>query len=696
MLIDTVLIANRGEIACRVIRTLRQMNIRSVAIYSDADAGALHVELADESHRIGPPPASQSYLDRDRIIELARRVGAQAIHPGYGFLSENAAFAEACENAGLIFIGPSAEVIRSMGEKSGAKQKMAEVGIPVVPGHFDSDQDPLRLRGAADALGYPLLVKAVAGGGGRGMRVVAGGEDFASALAAARREAEGAFGDDRMLLEKLVAPARHVEVQIFGDSHGNVVHLFERDCSLQRRHQKVIEEAPAPGLSDHFRNQLGDAAVRAARAIGYVGAGTVEFLIDVASESSGGSRPFYFMEMNTRLQVEHPVSEMVTGLDFVEWQIRIAAGEVLPLSQDQIVLSGHSIETRICAEDPDAGFLPTAGHIAHLSKPPEGDELRVETGVSPGDDVSVHYDSMIAKLVVWGADRRAALARLRGALAVFQLAGFATNLPFLYRAVQHPDFEAGEFDTGFIEARGADLIRRPGDIPDRILALACLEAILVRQHRAASTRRTADVRSPWDAVDSFRINLVAREEMLFESDGQSFGAEVLFLGEGRYRVSLPGGERVVSGCSEAWSEREAGEISVHRFEADLSESEGAVGERATVTAVQQGIDLTLFIEGEVYRLRCRALDGRAIAETESAGAIVTPMPGKIIQVAVAVGDRVAKGQSLVVLEAMKMEHNVCAPLDSVVEKLDVEIGDQVEEGKVLLVLAADRDGDDCS
>jgi 3-methylcrotonyl-CoA carboxylase alpha subunit len=701
--ISSVLIANRGEIACRVMKTLRRMKIRSIAIYSDADANSLHVEMADEAHRVGPAPASESYLDAQAIIEVARRTGAQAIHPGYGFLSENAEFAEACERAGLIFIGPSADVIRSMGAKDEAKRRMAEVGIPVIPGHFSPDQEAEALKVAAAALGYPLLIKAVAGGGGRGMRVVGAADEFESALAAARREANSAFGDERMLLEKLLSPARHVEVQIFGDAHGNVVHLFERDCSLQRRHQKVIEEAPAPGLSEQYRGQLGDAAVLAAKAIGYVGAGTVEFLIDVDSEQGSDYKPFYFMEMNTRLQVEHPVSEMITGVDLVEWQIRVAAGEAIPRSQKEITLDGHSIEVRICAEDPARAFLPTAGHIQYLGTPATGDTLRLETGVRSGDDVSVHYDSMIAKLVAWGEDREIASIKLAEGLADFHLEGFISNQVFLSRAIQHPAFEAGSFDTGFMDQYEAELVAGMGAVPDRILALVALEAVLSRPHLAASARRRrlapgahlrTEDRSPFEAVDSFQVNLVTREELVFEVEGESRVVGIALLADGRYRITLSEGSWIAEGTSLAYREMDSHKTAIHRFEAEVCgvETEKQSAENARelqATVLHRGGNLTVFLAGEVYRLRSRDLDQQVFDETERAGGIVTPMPGKIIEVAVAQGDRVCAGQTLLILEAMKMEHSVKAPVDSVVECLDVEVGDQVEEGKVLLVLASD-------
>src|SRR6266702_728471 len=444
-----ILIANRGEIACRIIRTARRMGIATVAVYSEADAAALHVALADEARLIGPPPARESYLDIAAVIAAARDSGAAAVHPGYGFLSENAEFAEACAKAGLVFIGPSPEVIRAMGSKAAAKALMEAHGVPVVPGYHGAEQHEGRLVAEAGRIGFPVMIKASAGGGGRGMRIVAGVGEFAAALDGARREAVGAFGDDRMLIERYLAAPRHIEVQVFGDAHGNAVHLFERDCSIQRRHQKIIEEAPAPGLDPAQRAAIGNAALKAARAVGYVGAGTVEFIVPTDKKAGDA---FYFMEMNTRIQVEHPVTEAVTGVDLVEWQLRIAAGEELPLRQEELALNGHAIEARLYAENPARDFLPSTGtlHALHL---PEGEGVRVESGVRAGDSVSPFYDPMIAKLIAWGEDRETARARLRRALGDTALVGVATNLGFLTRVAADPDFAAGRVDTRFIERR---------------------------------------------------------------------------------------------------------------------------------------------------------------------------------------------------------------------------------------------------
>ncbi|MBF0333350.1 MAG: acetyl-CoA carboxylase biotin carboxylase subunit, partial [Alphaproteobacteria bacterium] len=447
---DKILIANRGEIACRVIRTCRRMGVRSVAVFSDADASAMHVAMADEAIHIGPAPARESYLRGDVILEAARRAGAQAVHPGYGFLSENAAFARACEAAGVVFIGPPVPAIEAMGSKVESKRLMETAGVPMVPGYHGAEQSAEALCAAARKIGFPVLVKASAGGGGKGMRVVRAESELAEAVASARREAESSFGDGMLLIERYVEQPRHVEIQVFADRHGNVVHLWERDCSLQRRHQKVIEEAPAPGLEDSVRARMGEAGVAAARAVGYVGAGTVEFLY-----SAGG---FYFIEMNTRLQVEHPVTEMITGRDLVEWQLRVAAGERLPLTQAEIPRRGHAFEARLYAEDPARDFMPSIGTLHHLRPPAEGPHVRVDTGVREGDAVSIHYDPMIAKLIVWDEDRPAALRRLRAALAEYEVVGVATNAAFLAALAGHPDFAKDAVDTGFIERHRAELV----------------------------------------------------------------------------------------------------------------------------------------------------------------------------------------------------------------------------------------------
>ncbi|NDP43365.1 MAG: acetyl-CoA carboxylase biotin carboxylase subunit, partial [Aromatoleum sp.] len=481
---EKILIANRGEIACRVARTARRMGLRTVAVYSDADAGALHVAACDEAYRLGPPPPRESYLLGDTIIEIARRAGAQAIHPGYGFLSENAQFAAACASAGIAFIGPPPAAIAAMGSKSAAKNIMGAAHVPLVPGYHGDDQDPKLLAREAAKIGFPVLIKATAGGGGKGMKVVERAQDFAAALASAQREAKAGFGDDRVLIEKYLTAPRHIEIQVFADMHGSAVYLFERDCSVQRRHQKVLEEAPAPAMKPEHRRAMGEAAVAAAKAIGYVGAGTVEF---IAADTFASDGAFYFMEMNTRLQVEHPVTEMITGLDLVEWQLRVAAGEPLPLRQQDLAIRGHAIEARIYAEDPDRGFLPSIGRLAHLRAPATTRSLRVDTGVRAGDEITPYYDPMIAKLIAHGEDRAAALRRLAEALAEYEIVGVATNVAFLQRVVAHHAFASGDVDTGLI-ARHHDALFPPRTAVARdiVLAAALAEVETLAAGRAAS------------------------------------------------------------------------------------------------------------------------------------------------------------------------------------------------------------------
>ncbi|MBW2275523.1 MAG: biotin/lipoyl-binding protein [Deltaproteobacteria bacterium] len=689
MSFDTLLVANRGEIACRVMGTARRMGLRCVAVYSEPDAGALHVRMADDACCIGPARASESYLSAQRILEAARRCGAGAIHPGYGFLSENADFAEACRGAGLVFVGPSADAIRAMGSKDAAKLIMEKAGVPVVPGYHGEEQGAAALEEAAANIGYPLLVKAVAGGGGRGMREVASAAALPKALEAARREARGAFGNDHLLLEKLVSPARHVEVQIFADAQGSVLHLFERDCSIQRRHQKVIEEAPAPGLSAKTRSAMGEAAVCAARAIAYEGAGTVEFLLDC----SDGDERFYFMEMNTRLQVEHPVTEMIHGVDLVEWQLRVAAGEPLPLGQESLAPHGHAMEARIYAEDPARRFLPSPGTIVHLAEPPASDALRIETGVVAGDTITVHYDPMLAKLVAWGADREAARRQLAAALAAYEIAGPATNRSFLSRVVTHPAFAAGAVHTGFIEEHRAQLLPPPAPLPDRALALACVDAILCRTpsaSRGSATRQAGDPFSPWDAADGWLLNAEGWDELVFADGDEELRVRVHYSSEpgtlgpgaapGEYRMELPGGEQRVRGRVLERIARHG--VEIHRLEAWLADT------RVAATLVHRADLIDLFCAGEHHVLVPHDPRHSVCDEAEAAGAIVTPMPGKITRVFVEAGQRVKKGEPLLVLEAMKMEHTIAAPAAAVVESLGCAVGDQVEEGATLVVLGS--------
>ena len=664
---SSLLIANRGEIARRVMRTARSLGIRTVAVYSDADADAAHVVEADEAHRLGPAPATESYLRIEAVMEAARASGAEAIHPGYGFLSENTAFAEACESAGVTFVGPPAEAIRAMGDKSRAKAIMAEAGVPLVPGYHGEDQAPDRLAAEAEAIGYPVLIKAAAGGGGKGMRAVERPEDFAAALAAAQREAKAGFGDDRMLIERFLQRPRHIEMQVFADSHGNVVHLFERDCSIQRRHQKVLEEAPAPGLDPGMRAAMGEAAVAAARAIGYRGAGTVEFVT--------ADDVFYFIEMNTRLQVEHPVTELVTGQDLVEWQLRVAAGEALPMAQEELALDGHAIEARLYAEDPARDFLPAAGRLGHLRFPRQGPHLRIDSGVREGDVVATHYDPMLAKLIVWDRDRSAALARLSRALAETEILGVTTNLAFLGAVAEDADYRDGKLDTGFIARRG--LTESTGDdvssAPDEVLAFATLSEILSRRDQAALQAATsAEPWSPWHDTGGWRLNSGTFSRLLFR-DGSGERHVALHYVSGGFRLEIEG--RVLAlGVAEIRDGVLTAEIEDRR-------------RRAAV--LRDGLNLWLRLDGRTWLLGLHdPLALGAAEDAASAGALAAPMPGKVIQVLVDAGAEVARGEPLVVLEAMKMEHTVAAPADGIVETVHYAAGDLVEEGAELIAFAA--------
>jgi 3-methylcrotonyl-CoA carboxylase alpha subunit len=660
-----ILIANRGEIACRVMRTARRMGIATVAVYSEADRAALHAELANEAWPIGPAPASDSYLNIEAILDAARNSGAEAVHPGYGFLSENAEFAEACEAADIVFIGPPASAMRTMGSKAAAKDLMQRHGVPLVPGYHGEDQKPARLSDEAERIGFPVLIKASAGGGGRGMRAVGSAAEFATALAGAKREAGAAFADDRVLLEKYLPRPRHIEVQIFADRHGNTVHLFERDCSIQRRHQKVLEEAPAPGLDPEQRNAMAEAAVAAARAVGYVGAGTVEFIAE------GGD--FYFIEMNTRLQVEHPVTEAVTGLDLVEWQIRIAAGEPLPICQPDLVLRGNAIEARLYAEDPERGFLPQTGTLHGLRFPPP-ELARVDTGVRQGDTVTPFYDPMIAKIIAWGEDRAAAVDRLRRALAATAVLGVGTNLEFLARVAGHPEFASGAVDTGFIERHRTALLppRRPA--ADTVLAAAALSRLLAREDatRAAGSR-SGDPFSPWARVDGWRLSGRSHQELIFR-DGAEERLVCATHQAGSWLLQFD--DRAILGQGER--------------RADAALSIVLDGVRKQITVLGHGAETAVFLDGENWRLtEIDPLAARA-GEDPTAGRLTAPMPGRVTQLMVEPGTSVRRGQPLIVIEAMKMEHTVTAPADGVVEAVRFRPGDLVEEGAELIALAPEH------
>ena len=618
-MMKSLLIANRGEIACRVIRTARRLGIRTVAVYSDADAKALHVRMADEAVHIGPSPARESYLVGDKIIAVAKATKAEAIHPGYGFLSENADFAQAVIDAGLIWVGPRPDSIRAMGLKDAAKKLMAEAGVPVTPGYLGEDQDPKRLKKESDEIGYPVLIKAVAGGGGKGMRQVNAAKDFDDALESAKREAKSSFGDDRVLIEKYITSPRHIEVQVFGDSHGNVVHLFERDCSLQRRHQKVIEEAPAPGMNAETREAVCSAAVRAAKAVNYEGAGTIEFIAD-ASDGLRADR-IWFMEMNTRLQVEHPVTEEITGQDLVEWQLRVASGEKLPKRQAELTITGHAIEARLYAEDPSKGFLPSVGRLEHFDL---GEEGRVETGVEEGDAISPFYDPMIAKLIAAGDDRDEAIGELAAILDNVEVWPVRTNAAFLFNALTQADFEQAKIDTGFIEKHLDELV--PDPEPDEaVQRAAAMVAILAAEEEA-----------PLPGLAGLRLNAPSRL-------AAALSGENVELGEGE--------------------------------------------EIAEVSGFADGQRVVVFHEGQAFAFDLAAR-GTGTTHGLHDGEIEAPMPGKVTSVEIKQGENVAKGQRLLTLEAMKMEHALTAPFDGTVSELSATAGAQVTEGQLLVKVEA--------
>jgi 3-methylcrotonyl-CoA carboxylase alpha subunit len=639
------------------------MGVKTVAVYSDADRNALHVSMADEAVHIGAPPPRESYLAGERIIEACAKTGAEAIHPGYGFLSENAGFSRLCKDKGIVFIGPPAAAIEAMGSKSAAKAIMSEAGVAVVPGYHGSDQSGGKIKHAADKMGYPVLLKAVAGGGGKGMRVVRSAEDFDEACAAARREAASSFGNDDLLVEKYLTRPRHVEFQVFCDRHGNAVYLFERDCSVQRRHQKVIEEAPAPGMSPELRQQMGEAAVQAARAIHYEGAGTVEFLLD-----RDGS--FYFMEMNTRLQVEHPVTEMITGQDLVEWQLRIASGEPLPLYQEELEFHGHAFEARIYAEDADQDFLPATGTLTYLQAPEENRHVRVDTGVLQGDEVSVYYDPMIAKLIVWDENRERALVRLARALSEYRVSGVTTNISFLYNLATSKPFMAGDLDTGFIENH-RDLLFHDSEI-DRVqdLPLASLYLLLRMEQSSRSRASSSDPWSPWNASDAWRLNEPALHTGAIVLNGKEYDVPVEEIGSGsnrRFRITV-GAKSVLA----------TGELNGNELYADID------GYRRRVVVVPHDGLFTLFTEQGAMQFSLAQADYGEEDISAGAGVFNAPMSGVIVKLLVEPGSEVKKDQPVIIMEAMKMEHTLCAPADGRVSEFYFQVGDQVDGGSLLL------------
>ena len=664
---DKILIANRGEIACRIIETAHKMGVKCVALYSDADKDALHVKMADEAFHIGPSPSKDSYLRMDRIIDAAKESGAQAIHPGYGFMSENVQFAKACFDAGITFIGPPVEAIDAMGSKSAAKVIMTDAGVPLVPGYHGDEQDPAFLKEQSIAVGYPQLLKAAYGGGGKGMRVVWSEDEFDVALASTKREAMAGFGNDKMLIERYLTKPRHVEIQIFSDNHGNCVYLAERDCSIQRRHQKVIEEAPAPNLPEETRIAMGEAAVAAAQAINYQGAGTVEFLYD-----EDGS--FYFMEMNTRLQVEHPVTEMITGLDLVAWQLKIANNEPLPLSQEQVTVTGHAIEVRIYAEDPDNEFLPATGQLSYLRQPQTSNHVRVDTGVIAGDEVSSFYDPMIAKLIVWDETRERAIARMSSALDDYRIGGLKTNLGFLSNIVNAQPFKDAVLDTGFIE-KNHDLLFTPKSETDhKSLMLASL-AILCEQRNTALLQSSAqhienfDPYSPWGNSNAWRLNETAKHAIeLTDANGQSHNVCIEQQNDG-YLFNFDGKQFIANA-----------QLTDDHLQATIN------GHKSNILVDLCPKKVSLFIKQDIYHFERKLSDMSAFEMDESEDKLTAPMNGTIVEVPAIAGAQVKAGDVLVIMEAMKMEYSIVAPFDGTISEVFFAAGDMVKDGEQLVEL----------
>merc|ERR1712137_700317 len=657
-LFDKILIANRGEIACRVIKTARKLGVRTVSVFSDADRDSMHVKMADEAFYIGKPPAKESYLLGDSIIDIAKKCGAKAIHPGYGFLSENAEFAEKCKENGVVFIGPPASAIRDMGSKSASKRIMEEANVPVVPGYHGDDQSIETLQSEADKIGYPVLIKAWMGGGGKGMKIVHNKKDFVAAVESARREAVSSFGDDRVLVEKYLVRPRHIEVQVFADNHGNCVYVFERDCSVQRRHQKVVEEAPAPGMSEEKRKEMGEAAVNAAKAVGYVGAGTVEFIVD-----EDGS--FYFMEMNTRLQVEHPVSEMISRQDLVEWQLQAASGNPLPVTQEDLSIHGHAMEVRIYAENPDNDFLPGTGQIKFMKTPEESENVRIDTGVSQGDEVSVFYDPMIAKLIVWDKDRQSAIRKLYKALQEFQIVGLATNISFLKKVIMHNAFVAGDVDTKFIEEYKDQLLTGTARIPADSLALAAVYTLMKESPAPSSSLSTTNC---WSSMPNRRFNIPYKRSLQLTHNGEPVNVVVSTDGQGAlWQVELEDGEILTVSATLDGENGITAQVQDHVTRATVVPSESS---------------LFVFHNDDVFELELP--EPSFTKSSASSGSLMSPMPGRVIKVNVKAGDTVQEGDCLMIMEAMKMEHQIKATSSGQVRDVFFQVGDLVEAKKVLI------------
>ena len=669
-----ILIANRGEIACRVAATARRMGIRTVAVYSDADAHAAHVQACDEAVHIGGPAPRDSYLQADRILAAALATGAQAVHPGYGFMSENEDFAQACAKAGVVFIGPPASAIAAMGSKSAAKALMEKANVPLVPGYHGDKQDPAFLKEQADRMGYPVLIKASAGGGGKGMRAVQASADFEAALASCKREALASFGDDHVLVERYVTRPRHIEIQVFGDTHGNYVHLFERDCSVQSRHQKVLEEAPAPGMTGERRAEMGAAAIAAARSVGYVGAGTVEFI----AEQSG---QFYFMEMNTRLQVEHPVTEAITGLDLVEWQLRVAAGEPLPKQQHELAIRGHAIEARICAENPANQFLPATGKMNVYRTPTSNAfqvaPVRVDSGVREGDEITPYYDSMIAKLIVWGHNREQALAQLDAALSEMHITGLTNNVAFLRRIVSSQAFSKADLDTALIEREREHLFAAPDQGP---AATSWTVAAIMARQMADEAQHTSGQQDAWNQHDGWRVHGMARRHLQLDIEGQRLTAVLSYVAADQFELQVnQSGPDTASAASQTLRIRR---LSGDRFDLNLG------AQRRTVSVYRDGAQFHVFApQGQV---QARLIDPLAHAGDDHSGSgkLTALMPGRVVALLVQAGQAVQAGQPVAVTEAMKMEHTLNAPADGVVTEVLCAVGDQVPEGAELLRIEA--------